>query len=78
MNFKILIYLLVILFFTSNSYAVKIYKKGKGPLSISENTAHVLEYYLVVEQKESGQILKKQIGILMLLPYQKMVIILEL
>ena len=45
MNFKILIYLLVILFFTSNSYAVKIYKKGKGPLSISENTAHVLEYY---------------------------------
>ena len=45
MNFKILIYLLVILFFTSNSYAVKTYKKGKGPLSISENTAHVLEYY---------------------------------
>ena len=45
MNFKILIYLLITLLFTSNSYAVKTYKKGKGPLSISENTAHVLEYY---------------------------------
>ena len=45
MNFRISIYLLIALFFTTNSYAVKIYKKGKGPLSISENTAHVLEYY---------------------------------
>ena len=44
-NFKLLIYLLIILLFTSNSYAVKIFKKGKGPLNISENTAHVLEYY---------------------------------
>jgi len=45
MNFKILIYLLITLLFTSNSYAVKTYKKGRGPLNISENTAHVLEYY---------------------------------
>ena len=45
MNFKILIYLLIPFVFTSNSYAVKIYKKGKGPLNLSENTAHVLEYY---------------------------------
>ena len=45
MNFKILIYLLITLFFTSNSYAVKTYKKGKGTLTISKNTAHVLEYY---------------------------------
>ena len=45
LNFKILIYLLIALVFTSNSYAVKIYKKGKGPLNLSENTAHVLEYY---------------------------------
>ena len=45
MNFKILIYLLIALVFTSNSYAVKTYKKGKGPLNLSENTAHVLEYY---------------------------------
>ena len=45
MNFKILIYLLIAFVFTSNSYAVKIYKKGKGPLNLSENTAHVLEYY---------------------------------
>ncbi len=45
MNFKILIYLLIALFLTSNSYAVKTYKKGKGPLDLPENTAHVLEYY---------------------------------
>ena len=45
MNFKILIYLLIAIVFTSNSYAVKTYKKGKGSLNLSENTAHVLEYY---------------------------------
>ena len=45
MNFKLLIYLMVALVFASNSYAVKIYKKGKGSLNLSENTAHVLEYY---------------------------------
>ena len=45
MNLKILFFFLIVLLFTSNSYAVKIYKKGKWPLSISENTAQVLEYY---------------------------------
>ena len=78
MNFKILIYLLIALVFTSNSYAVKTYKKGKGPLNLSENTAHVLEYYFSGGQKESGLNQKKQIGILMLLLYQRMDIILVL
>ena len=45
MNLKILFFFLIVLLFTSNSYAVKIYKKGKGHLYLSENTAHVLEYY---------------------------------
>ena len=45
MNLKILFFFLIVLLFTSNSYAVKVYKKGKGPLYLSENTAHVLEYY---------------------------------
>ena len=42
MRLILLFYLIIILLFSSNSYA---YKKGKGQLSISENTADVLEYY---------------------------------
>ena len=42
MRLNLLFYLIIILLFSSNSYA---YKKGKGQLSISENTADVLEYY---------------------------------
>ena len=42
MRLNLFFYLIIILLFSSNSYG---YKKGKGQLSISENTADVLEYY---------------------------------
>jgi len=45
MKLKLFIYLIIISMFSSNSFAVKTYKKGKGELNLSENTAHVVEYY---------------------------------